>query len=116
MVNGVEVTQILKLGASSGAGTATLIIPKGTSKLSFYGFAWKGTEATLVAKVAGTEVAKEPLKSNDGVYKTPPYTITVTASDLHTVKFPTKLPVDTEVEITTEEAKGRVVLFGFKAE
>ena len=115
-VNGVEVTQILKLGASSGAGTATLIIPKGTSKLSFYGFAWKGTEATLVAKVGGTEVAKEPLKGNDGVVKTAPYTITVTASDLHTVNFPTKLPVDTEVEITTEEAKGRVVLFGFKAE
>ena len=41
-VNGVADVPVLKIGSSKKAGSATLKIPAGTTKVSFYGVTWKG--------------------------------------------------------------------------
>lgn len=115
VVNGEEVNQILKLGKTDAAGKATLTLPAGTTKVTFYAFSWKKTKATLVATVGETEVAKKELSSNTGVTGNPPYKITVTNADLQTIELPSKLATDTNVEITTAAA-ARVVLFAINAE
>lgn len=114
-VNGEEVSQVLKLGKKEEVGKATLTLPAGTTKVTFYGFSWKSTKATLVATVGDKEVAKKELSSNTGVAGNPPYKITVTSADLQTIEFPSKLATDTNVEITTAAA-ARVVLFAINAE
>ena len=114
-VNGEEVSQVLKLGKKEEVGKATLTLPAGTTKVTFYGFSWKSTKATLVATVGDKEVAKKELSSNTGVAGNPPYKITVTSADLLTIELPSKLATDTNVEITTTAA-ARVVLFAINAE
>lgn len=118
VVNGEEVSQVLKLGKAGkapAAGKATLTLPAGTTKVTFYGFSWKGTKATLVASVGETKVASKELSSNTAVAGNPPYKITVTSADLQTIELPSKLATDTDVEITTAAA-ARVVLFAINAE
>lgn len=115
VVNGVEVSQVLKLGKKDAVGKATLTLPAGTTKVSFYGFSWNKTKATLVVSAGGTKVASKELSANTGVTGNPPYKITVKNTDLQTIELPSKLTVDTEVEITTTAA-ARVVLFAINAE
>lgn len=114
-VNGEEVSQVLKLGKKEEVGKATLTLPAGTTKVTFYGFSWKGTKATLVASVGETKVASKELTANTGVAGNPPYKITVTSADLQTIELPSKLATDTDVVITTAAA-ARVVLFAINAE
>ncbi len=113
VVNGEEVSQVLKLGKKEEVGKATL--PAGTTKVTFYGFSWKGTKATLVASIGETKVASKELTANTGVAGNSPYKITVTSADLLTIELPSKLATDTDVEITTAAA-ARVVLFAINAE
>lgn len=115
VVNEEEISQVLKLGKKDDVGKATLTLPAGTTKVTFYGFSWKGTKATLVASVGETKVASKELSSNTGVAGNPPYKITVTSADLQTIELPSKLATDTNVEITTAAA-ARVVLFAINAE
>ena len=116
VVNGEEVSQVLKLGKKDAAGKATLTLPAGTTKVTFYGFSWNKTEAaTLVATIGDKEVAKKELAVNTGVAGNAPYKITVKDSDLLTIELPSKLVTDTNVEITTTAA-ARVVLFAINAE
>lgn len=115
VVNEEEVSQVLKLGKKDDVGKATLTLPAGTTKVTFYGFSWKGTKATLVASVGETKVASKELSSNTGVSGNSPYKITVTSADLQTIELPSKLATDTNVEITTAAA-ARVVLFAINAE
>lgn len=115
VVNGEEVSQVLKLGKKEEVGKATLTLPAGTTKVTFYGFSWKGTKATLVASIGETKVASKELTANTGVAGDPPYKITVTSADLLTIELPSKLATDTDVEITTAAA-ARVVLFAINAE
>ncbi len=115
VVNGEEVSQVLKLGKKDDVGKATLTLHAGTTKVTFYGFSWNKTKATLVATVGGKEVAKKELSSNTGVSGNSPYKITVTSADLQTIELPSKLATDTNVEITTAAA-ARVVLFAINAE
>lgn len=115
VVNGEEVSQVLKLGKKDDVGKATLTLPAGTTKVTFYGFSWNKTKATLVATVGDKEVAKKELSSNTGVAGNSPYKITVTSADLQTIELPSKLATDTNVEITTAAA-ARIVLFAINAE
>ena len=116
VVNGEEVSQVLKLGKKDEAGKATLTLPAGTTKVTFYGFSWNKTKAaTLVATIGDKEVAKKELAVNTDVAGNAPYNITVKDSDLLTIELPSKLATDTNVEITTTAA-ARVVLFAINAE
>lgn len=114
-VNDVEDVPVLKIGSSKKAGTATLKIPAGTTKVSFYGVAWKGETATIKASVGETQVATQALTANEGAANSSPYKLTVEDSDKYTITLPAKLETETEVTVTTT-TNARAILFAIKAE
>lgn len=114
-VNDVKVDNMLKLGTTKAAGKATLTLPAGTKKLSFYAVAWKGTSATIVASMDAKEIKTWDVAGNAGATGNPAYTMTVADSDKYSYSFDTALAADTEVEITTSKA-ARVILFAINAE
>ncbi len=109
-VNGQEITA-LKLGTSSKVGVATIVLPKGSTSITFYGVAWKDKKSTLSAKIGDTEVFSQALAANDGAAGNPPFTMTVSASDCYTKTFDA-LAADTTLTLTTTGSNSRVVLFG----
>lgn len=114
-VNGVADVPVLKIGTSKKAGSATLKIPAGTTKVSFYGVAWKGKTATIKASVGETQVATPALAANEGAANTTPYTLTVEDTDKYTITLPAKLEADTDVTVTTT-TNARAILFAIRAE
>lgn len=114
-INDVKDVPVLKLGTSKNAGSATLKIPAGTTKVSFYGVAWKGKTATIKASVGGTQVATQKLVANIDATGKEPYTLTVEDSDKYTITLPAKLETETEVTVTTT-TNARAILFAIKAE
>ena len=114
-VNDVKDVPVLKLGTSKNAGSATLKIPAGTTKVSFYGVAWKGKDATIKASVGETQVATQKLVANIDATGKEPYTLTVEDSDKYTITLPAKLEADTDVTVTTT-TNARAILFAIKAE
>lgn len=114
-VNGVADVPVLKLGTSKKAGTATLKIPAGTTKVSFYGVAWKGKTATIKASVGETQVATQALAANVGATSNSPYELAVEDTDKYTITLPAKLEAETNVTVTTT-TNARVILFAIRAE
>lgn len=114
-VNGVADVPVLKIGSSKKAGSATLKIPAGTTKVSFYGVTWKGKTATLKASVGETQVATQALTANQGATGNAPYKLTVEDTDKYTITLPAKLEADTDVTVTTT-TNARAILFAIRAE
>lgn len=114
-VNGVADVPVLKLGTAKKAGTATLKIPAGTTKVSFYGVAWKGKNATIKASVGETQVATQALAANEGATSNSPYKLAVEDTDKYTITLPAKLEAETEVTVTTT-TNARAILFAIRAE
>lgn len=114
-VNGVSVSNMLKLGTGSAVGNATLHVAAGTSKIGFYCVAWKGKKAQVKFSVNGTEVTTIEPSSNAGATGNPPYaSITVSSSDYYEVTLPSKDVTDIKVE-TLDPDNGRVIFIGLKA-
>ena len=112
-VNGVAVSNLLKLGKSSAGGTATINIPAGTAKVGFYACAWSNNNTTvLTCNVGGQDVALN-LKANSGATGNPPYTLTLTESDYYTVDIPSG--VTTMTVSTTGTSNCRALIIGIKA-
>lgn len=114
-INGVGDVPVLKIGTSKKAGDATLKIPAGTTKVSFYGVAWKGKTATIKASVGETQVATQALTANVGATSNSPYKLTVEDTDMYTITLPAKLESDTDVTVTTT-TNARALLFAIRAE
>ena len=123
-INGVADIDVLKLGTGKKVGTATMVIPAGTKKVSFYGLAWKGKTSSVSFEVEGQAVGSAiGLTANDGCSNTAPYTITgVTTASKHTIDVSALNggnALASDVTITVTSVKGsdcRAVLFGIKAE
>ena len=117
-VNGSSTgTAALKLGTSSKAGTATLTVPAGASKISFYGLGWKDKTATLTVKLTGMTDKQTECTANEGVAGNSPFTVTVAGTDKKTIDLGSALGSAATVTVTTEgSANTRVVLFGFVSE
>ena len=115
VVNGVSVSNLLKLGKGTATGDATIHIPAGTKKVGFYALSWKAKPAELKITMGSNSVSVNP-PANDGVTGNPPYTITLASdgSDYFELDVPTSEAVDVKVE-TTDPASGRVLLIGLKA-
>jgi hypothetical protein len=113
-VNGVEVSNILKLGTSSVVGDATLHVPAGTKKLGFYCVAWKGKKAELKLSAGGKEIDTIDPSANTGASGNPPYTITLSSNDYFEVEMPSTAATDVKVE-TLDPSNGRVLIIGLKA-
>lgn len=114
----------LKLGTSKLVGSATMVIPAGTTKISFYAYAWSGKTSKLSFKVGDTTIGKElTLKGNSGCNKNSPYTlVNVTDSDKYTIDV-TALNggkvLDKDVTVTAVSSKAtdfRAIIFAIKAE
>lgn len=114
-VNGVSVSNMLKLGTGSAVGNATLHVAAGTSKIGFYCVAWKGKKAQVKFSVDGTEIKTIEPAANAGATGNPPYaSITVSSSDYYEVTLPSKDVTDIKVE-TLDPNNGRVIFIGLKA-
>jgi hypothetical protein len=110
-------TAALKLGTSSKAGTATLTVPAGASKISFYGLGWKDKTATLTIKMTGMTDKQAECTANAGVFNNSPFTVTVAGTDKKTIDLGSALGSAATVTVTTEGSTNtRVVLFGFVSE
>ena len=81
IVNGEEVSSVLKLGTSSKEGDAVLSIPAGVTKIGFYAVAWKGSGTADID--FGGEVVT--VGDNDGAAGNPTYSIVVDDSDYYEV-------------------------------
>ena len=115
-VNGTEGVSVLKLGTSSKVGDATLSIPKGTTKVTFYAVSWTNKPTKLVAKVGDSEIYSVEPAVNSGATGNPTYTLTVASSDKYTMDLGSALEADTEVKVTTSGTNTRVIIFAIKAE
>ena len=115
VVNGVSVSNLLKLGKGTATGDATIHIPAGTKKVGFYALSWKAKPAELKITMGSNSVSVNP-PANDGATGNPPYTITLASdgSDYFELDVPTSEAVDVKVE-TTDPAAGRVLLIGLTA-
>lgn len=116
-VNGKAATGA-KFGTGSKTGTYTTpaLGVTGDKYLSFYGFAWKGTTASVHIKINGggtidgkTETAVE-LKGNDGASNNAPFTITATDADYYSMKVTGLTAASTVTLSTTAETGYRVIL------
>ena len=112
-VNGVSVSNLLKLGKSSAGGEATVNIPEGTAKVGFYAVAWANNNSTvLTCNVGGQDVALN-IKANSGASGNPPYTITLTESDYYEVEIPSGV---TSMKMSTAGTSNcRALIFALKA-
>jgi hypothetical protein len=120
-VNGVSGVNVYKLGTSNNAGTATITIPKGTKKVSYYAVAWKSKPTKISIQYNGSEVYSQDVAANDGATNNSPYTLTVSDSDhyefdLTSVVGSSGLPADLTATVTTSGEYTRILLFGMKAE
>ena len=114
----------LKLGTGKLVGSATMVIPAGTTKISFYAYAWSGKTSKLSFKVGDATIGEElTLKGNSGCNKNSPYTlVNVSDSDKYTVDV-TALnggkALDKDVTVTAVTSKAddfRAIIFAIKAE
>ena len=124
-VNGGEKKfTVLKLGKGSAVGSATMVIPAGTKKISFYAYAWKGKSVSLSFKIGETALGSNiALKANEGCASVSPYKlVNVSKSDMYTIDV-TALnggnALASDVTVTVESVKGtdyRAVIFAVNAE
>lgn len=124
-VNGGEKKfTVLKLGKGSAVGSATMVIPAGTKKISFYAYAWKGKTVSLSFKIGETALGSNiALKANAGCASVSPYKlVNVSKSDMYTIDV-TALndgnALASDVTVTVESVKGtdyRAVIFAVNAE
>lgn len=123
-INGVKDVPVLKLGTSSVTGSAMLVIPAGTKKISFYGLAWKGKTASVAAEFNGVAIGDAiSLAANPGCTNRTPYTINdVTTDSQKTIDIAALNggnPLPADMTITVKSVKGtdcRVILFGIQVE
>jgi uncharacterized protein YdeI (BOF family) len=113
VVNGVAVSNLLKLGKSSAGGTATVNIPAGTTKVGFYACAWSNNNATVLTCNVGGQDVTFNLIANSGATGNPTYTLTLTESDYYTVDIPSG--VTTMTMSTTGSSNCRALVIGLKA-
>lgn len=114
-VNGTANVFTLKLGTSKLNGKATVVLPAGTTEVSYYAVGWKGTNATLKFSAGGAQVASQAIAANTGATGNAPYTMTVAATDKYTITFDSALAADTEVTVETTGSAYRAILFGIQA-
>ncbi len=113
-VNGTDVENLLKLGASKAVGTATIHVPAGTKKLGAYIVSWKNKKGTLKFSAGGTELKTLTPAANEGATGNAPYTLTLADSDYYEIDVNATAAMDVKVE-TTDTANGRVIIIGLKA-
>ena len=111
VVNGTEDVSILKLGTSKKTGSATLSIPSGSTRISFYAISWNKAVSTVVFKAGGKELGTISPAANSGLQNNPPYSLTVSEGDYYEIE----LDGATTVTVETSGTNPRAALFGIQA-
>lgn len=114
-VNGTADVAVFKFGTSSVDGEATMTIPAGTTKISFYGVAWNNKTGSITLSAAGAAFSPSTIdfKANAGANNNSPYTITVSdESDWYEVSVS---GVTAETTVTVK-SKTRAIIWGVNAE
>lgn len=83
VINETEVSEMVKLGTSSKAGSFTINIPAGTKTLEFYALAWNNTVGKLTITGCTETPVELDLKTNGGVANNPPYTVAPTDGEAY---------------------------------
>ena len=110
-INDVTYESILKFGTSSIYGSARVVLPAGTKKITYSAVAWKDKPCSLVITI-GDEKYEQQLSANVGASSNPPYTIATTDADNYSLEL--NISTDTEISITTKTAP-RALLWDLKA-
>ncbi len=109
---GNESFDAVKLGTSSASGSATVLIPAGTTSISFYAYAWNKKTAKLTFTSGDDTLGSIDLKANVGCNNTSPFKLTdVAAADEQKITL-SNITSDTTVTITCDK---RAVIFAVKA-
>ena len=118
-VNGIENVANLKFGTSSKFGDATITLPSGTTKVTFYAVAWKDTPANLKFTVGTKEYNFDVAPCAGATGSTQPYALTASDTDKKTLTLDAALTEDTTIKVETSAGETnsgkRAFLFGVKA-
>jgi hypothetical protein len=109
-INGVDYSNLLKLGASSKGGTATFTIPAGTTRLTYSAIAWKGKNVSLTFTIGDNRFVQK-LIANVTATGNPKYNITSTDNDNYILE----ITVDTDTVVTVNSGSERALLWDLKA-
>ena len=106
----------LKLGTASIAGTATVTVPAGKSKIGFYALGWSSTDGIL--KVSGGAFSQTyTAKKNAGCNNNSPFTITTLSdNDWYSLDFGSALAENLTLTFETQTGGLRAIVFGVNAE
>lgn len=110
-INGVNYSNLLKLGTKSASGSASIKLPAGTTKVTYSAVAWKGASCTLKFTVGGTSHTQK-ISANNGATGNPKYTITSTPADNY--ELVVSVDQETTMTVTTTTAV-RAILWDLKA-
>ncbi|MCQ2183817.1 MAG: hypothetical protein MJY62_00200 [Bacteroidales bacterium] len=102
VVNEVPVKNLLKMGTSSKAGSATLHIPVGVTEIGFYSACWNGLESADI-KIGGKTVT---VPTNAGLTGDPAFNLTFSDAANY---FTVAVTPGSDVTVTCDK---RVVLIG----
>lgn len=114
----VENVANLKFGTGKKYGDATITLPAGTKKVTYYAVAWKGSPATLKFSVGENAIGTQDVAANDGASGNAPYAVTITDSDKYEITLAEALAADTTVKVETYEGTNtgyRAFVFGVQA-
>ena len=116
-VNGTADVANLKLGTGKAFGDATLKLPAGTKKVTFYAVGWSKTPASLKFTVGSKEYTFD-IADNSGATGNGPYEFTVTSSDKYTLTLDSAPASQTDVKVETYSGTNtgkRAFIFGVQA-
>ncbi len=109
-VNDEADVPVLKLGTSSVAGSATITVPAGTTKIGFYAVAWNKSSAEIELKLGEEVIGTAAVSGNEGASNDSPYTINVEDASAY-YEIAINAVEEAEYTITTN-GKKRVIIWG----
>ena len=107
-----------KAGTNKDAGSTTVTIPEGATKLHFHAAAWKGETVVLTVKNGETELTTCNLYSDEGVKESSPFTLqgnNYSTEQYFVIAFSPALTEETTLTFAATSGK-RFVLYGVNQE
>lgn len=116
--DGTKEYPAIKLGKSGAGGKASVTVPAGASKVSFYAVAWNGKSCKLSLQttggaVVGAEISPVANSGAAGAEKTLALTGITKDNNHYVVDLGTTLAADTQYVLATDAE--RAILFGIQA-
>lgn len=112
-INGTADVNVFKFGTSKNTGSATIDVPKGTTKIGFYAVGWSGKVGSIVLSVDGSVIKEITAKGNSGASNNQPYTIESSDNDYYEVELDAASAALTlKFETKKDNSGNRAILWG----